>query len=78
MIPRKHHNLRLACILPVAIGLDTLSLLRTGNVLDAGERIKVSRGRIKRIAALSATGTRLKVLEDRLLNKALAKARKPL
>lgn len=78
MIPRKHRNLRMACILPVAIGLDTLSLLRTGNVLDAGERIKVSRNRIKRIAALSAIGTRFKGLENRLLNKAAEKARKKL
>lgn len=74
-IPRKHRNLRLACLLPVAIGLDTLALLRTGNVLDAGERIKVDRSRIKRIAALCATGTRFKPIEDRILDKGSAKAR---
>ncbi len=75
LIPRKHRNLRLACLLPVAIGLDTLALLRTGNVLDADERIKVDRARIKRIAALCATGSRFKPVEDRILNKGAARAR---
>ncbi len=75
MIPRKHRDLRLAILLPVAIGLDTLALLRSGNVLDSAERIKVDRSRTKRIAVLCAIGTRFKPLEDRLLDKGATKAR---
>ena len=34
-------------MLPVLIGQRTLTLLRTGNVLDAENRVKVSRDEIK-------------------------------
>ena len=75
MIPRKYRSLRMACMLPVVIGLETLALLRTGNVLDAYERIKVDRGRIKKIAISCSISTRFKPMENRILNNAVNRAR---
>src|SRR5947209_9221272 len=42
-LPRSWWRLRLACAWPVLIGVRTLDLLKTGNVLNADARIKVSR-----------------------------------
>ena len=42
-------RVRLACAWPILIGVRTLALLRTGNVLDPARRIKVSRPEVKRI-----------------------------
>lgn len=46
-LPRTCIRVRLACAWPVLIGVRTLALLRTGNVLDAGHRIKVSRAEVR-------------------------------
>lgn len=48
-LPRGQVRVRLACAWPILIGLRTLALLRTGNVLDASERIKVSRTEVRRL-----------------------------
>ncbi len=55
-LPRSCVRVRLACAWPVLIGMKTLSRLRSGNVLDPGQRIKVSRAEVRRIM----TGTLLR------------------
>jgi farnesyl-diphosphate farnesyltransferase len=47
MLPRRSVRVRLACAWPILIGLETLGLLRAGAVLDPGQRIKVSRARVR-------------------------------
>jgi farnesyl-diphosphate farnesyltransferase len=49
MLPYSQFRLRAACMLPVLIGQRTLSLLRTSNVLDQNNRVKVLRPEIKRL-----------------------------
>jgi farnesyl-diphosphate farnesyltransferase len=49
-------RVRLACAWPILIGVRTLALLRTGNVLDPARRIKVSRAEVKRIILRSVAG----------------------
>ena len=48
-LPGHARRLRLACMLPIIIGQRTVDLLRTSNVLDASERVKVQRSEIKSI-----------------------------
>src|SRR5687767_6149871 len=48
-LPRTWVRLRVACALPVLIGVKTLNKLRTANVLNPDTRIKVSRAEVKRI-----------------------------
>jgi len=45
--PRTQTRVRLACALPLLIGIETLSLLARENVLDPTRRIKVSRRRVR-------------------------------
>jgi farnesyl-diphosphate farnesyltransferase len=49
-------RVRLACAWPILIGVRTLALLRTGNVLDPARRIKISRAEVKRIILRSVVG----------------------
>jgi farnesyl-diphosphate farnesyltransferase len=42
-------RVRLACAWPVLIGLETIARLRAANVLDASQRVKVSRADVKRL-----------------------------
>jgi len=51
MVPYRAVRVRLACAWPVLIGLETLALLRRRQILDPSGRVKVSRGRVKRIMA---------------------------
>jgi farnesyl-diphosphate farnesyltransferase len=48
-LPRGSVRVRLACAWPNLIGFETLRLLRTRNVLDPKNRIKISRQDVKRI-----------------------------
>jgi farnesyl-diphosphate farnesyltransferase len=48
-LPRGQARVRLACAWPILIGIKTIELLRSGNVLDPKQRIKVGRPEIKRI-----------------------------
>ncbi len=48
-VPWRFMRVRLACAWPVLIGAETIRRLRTGNVLDAQQRIKVSRGGVRGI-----------------------------
>jgi farnesyl-diphosphate farnesyltransferase len=52
-LPRRWIRLRLACALPVLIGVKTLNKLRAGNVLNPDMRIKVSRAEVKQILRAS-------------------------
>ena len=52
-LPAGQMRVRLACAWPILIGVRTLARLRTGNVLDARERIKISRRDVKRIVLRS-------------------------
>ena len=51
-LPRSWFRLRLACALPVLIGVKTLNKLRDGDVLNPDTKIKVSRQDVKRIVRL--------------------------
>ncbi|MDB6124883.1 MAG: Farnesyl-diphosphate farnesyltransferase [Pedosphaera sp.] len=48
-LPWRCVRVRLACAWPILIGMNTLAKLRTGNVLDPQQRIKVSRPEVKRL-----------------------------
>ncbi|MGY8746180.1 MAG: phytoene/squalene synthase family protein [Candidatus Poseidoniales archaeon] len=50
MLPEKQFRLKASCMLPVLIGQRTVKLLRTGNILNSEERIKVTRNEIKSYA----------------------------
>lgn len=50
MLPDKQFRLKASCMLPVLIGQRTVTLLRTGNILDSDERIKVTRDEMKSYA----------------------------
>ena len=50
MIPEKQFRLKASCMLPVLIGQRTVTLLRTGNILNSDERIKVTRDEMKSYA----------------------------
>jgi len=52
-IPRMQARVRLACAWPILIGLETLRRLRTENILDANQRVKVSRSDVRRIIVQS-------------------------
>jgi farnesyl-diphosphate farnesyltransferase len=52
-LPWTSFRARLACAWPILIGLETTRLLRTGNVLDAEKRLKISRGQVKRLMCRS-------------------------
>lgn len=53
-LPYGQMRLRLACAWPLLIGVKTIALLRSSNVLDSGERLKVSRSEITRLVWRSA------------------------
>ncbi len=50
MIPEGQFRLKASSMLPVLIGQRTVTLLRTGNILDSSDRIKVTRKEIKSYA----------------------------
>lgn len=52
-IPRGQVRVRLACAWPILIGKQTLRRLRAGNVLDASQRIKISRAEVRGIIVQS-------------------------
>ncbi len=67
-------KLRYACALPVLIGLETLGLLAKTSPLEASERLKISRGSVRRLMASTAVGAAfgpwLNGLHSRLRKKA--------
>ena len=50
MIPEGQFRLKASVMLPVLIGQRTVTLLRSGNILNSDERIKVTRDEIKSYA----------------------------
>lgn len=50
MIPETQFRLKASCMLPVLIGQRTVTLLRTGNILNSEEQIKVTREEMKTYA----------------------------
>ncbi len=52
-LPRGSVRVRLACAWPILIGMETLKKLRTTNVLDPRQRIKINRVEIRRIMVRS-------------------------
>lgn len=48
-VPRSCLRVRVACAVPILIGVRTLARLRTHNVLDSAQRIKISRREVKQI-----------------------------
>jgi farnesyl-diphosphate farnesyltransferase len=52
-IPFGQMRVRLACAWPILIGLKTIERLRSGNVLDASQRIKIDRAEVKKMMVRS-------------------------
>ncbi len=48
-LPRSQRRVRIACAMPILIGLKTIAKLRTENVLDGSKRIKISRSEVRSI-----------------------------
>ncbi|HVY72254.1 MAG TPA: phytoene/squalene synthase family protein [Verrucomicrobiae bacterium] len=48
-LPRGQTRARLACAWPILIGVKTLAKLRTSNVLDAAQRVKISRADVRSV-----------------------------
>jgi farnesyl-diphosphate farnesyltransferase len=49
LIPFGQIRVRLACAWPILIGLKTTDRLRSGNVLDPQQRIKIDRSEVRQI-----------------------------
>jgi farnesyl-diphosphate farnesyltransferase len=52
-IPRSQIRVRLACAWPILIGIETIRRLRKENVLDATQKVKISRADVRRIIVRS-------------------------
>ena len=52
-LPGRNPRLRLACAWPILIGLETIKLLRAGNVLNPRHQIKVTRRQVRRLICRS-------------------------
>ena len=73
-IPPSQKRLRLACVWPLWIGVKTIARLRHANPLDAGSRVKVSRGEVYGIMAQSI----LRAGNAAALDKIYQRLRQPL
>ena len=70
----KPYKLRYACALPVLIGLETLGLLAQTSPLETGERLKISRGSVKKLMASVTVGAAFAPWLNRLHRKLRQKA----
>ena len=70
----KTFKLRYACALPVLIGLETLGLLAQTSPLETSERLKVSRGSVKKLMASATVGAAFAPWLNRLQRKLRQKA----
>ena len=52
-LPRGNLRVRLACAWPILIGMQTLTKLRTGQVLEGSRRIKISRKEVRQVLVRS-------------------------
>ena len=55
-LPRSCRRVRLACAWPILIGVQTLRRLRVTNVLDASQRVKVTRAEVRGVILRSLAG----------------------
>jgi len=69
LLPETQLRLKASCMLPVLIGQRTVTLLRTGNILNSEERIKVTRDEIKSYARKLLTALIIPGGVNRLLMK---------
>lgn len=69
MLPGTQIRLKIACLLPVLIGQKTVNLLRTSNILDSSERVKVPRKIVKRLMIRSIISAMIPGGTKRLLKK---------
>ena len=69
MLPGTQIRLKIACLLPVLIGQKTVNLLRTSNILDSSERVKVPRKIVKRLMIRSIISAIIPGGTKRLLKK---------
>ena len=67
LLPHNQYRLRGACMIPVIIGQRTLALLKTQNVLDRNNRVKVSRKEIKGIIRKVIVSLPFKKMSNSLL-----------
>ena len=67
LLPHNQYRLRGACMIPVIIGQRTLALLKTHNVLDRNNRVKVSRKEIKEIIRKVIVSLPFKKMSNSLL-----------
>ena len=72
----KPYKLRYACALPVLIGLETLGLLAQTSPLETTERLKVSRGSVKKLMASITVGAAFAPWLNHLHRKLRARAAK--
>jgi farnesyl-diphosphate farnesyltransferase len=73
LIPASQIRVRLACAWPILIGLQTIARLRSGNVLDPQQRIKINRSEVRQIILRSVFYYPIPYLWRRLANsKAVA------
>jgi len=68
LLPYRQFRLRTACMLPVLIGQRTLALLRVQNMLDAENRIKVSRPEIRQLTRQTALAVPSRRRSQKLLD----------
>jgi len=69
LLPYRQFRLRGACMLPVLIGQRTLTLLRTQNVLDGENRVKVLRPEIKKLTRKTMFSLPFRSWSQKLLNR---------
>ncbi|MBA46200.1 MAG: farnesyl-diphosphate farnesyltransferase [Euryarchaeota archaeon] len=69
MLPKRQIRLKIACLLPILIGQQTVNLLRTNNVLDSNEPVKVPRKTVKRLMTSAIIGSITPGGTRRLLKK---------
>lgn len=68
-LPSTSVRLRLACAWPVLIGVATIHRLRSGNVLDPAQRIKVPRQQVRRILASTLLNYPFRTRWEALFNR---------
>ncbi len=71
ILPSRCIRIRLACAWPILIGVRTLGKLRSGNVLDPKQRIKVSRPEVKNLILKSVVSCAWPPAWRRLYSSAL-------
>lgn len=75
-LPARCVRVRLACAWPILIGVQTLARMRKGNILDPGQRIKISRPEVKKVILRSVLCYPLPAAWRRLFASAGGEGRK--